>query len=114
MKRPSVKTIAKTYEKKGANVSATCSALNVSRTTFYKWKNKYPKLEALLDEVDESLLDFAESKLVQNIQDGDVTSLIFFLKTKGKKRGYVEQIDNKVTISPFEELMKALPDDVEP
>ncbi len=113
MKRPSFKTIAKTYEKKSANVTATCTALNVSRTIFYKWKNRYPKLEALLDEVDESLLDFAESKLLENIQDGDVTSLIFFLKTKGKKRGYVEQVENKVSISPFEELLKSLPDDID-
>ncbi len=113
MKRPTNSRIAQVYEKKAGNISATCAALNVSRVTFYKWRNKYPKLRELLDEVDESLLDFAESKLVQNIQDGDVTSLIFFLKTKGKKRGYVESVENKVTVSPFEELMRSLPDDVD-
>ena len=111
MKRPTFKRIVEIYEKKAANISATCAALNVSRTQFYKWKNRYPKLAEMLDEVDESLLDFAESKLMEKVQEGDNTSLIFFLKTKGKKRGYVEQVEQKVEINPFEEMMRALPDE---
>jgi len=39
----------------------------------------------------EAVLDNVESKLLSKINDGDVTSLIFFLKTRGKKRGYVER-----------------------
>jgi uncharacterized protein YxeA len=50
---------------------------------------------------------------MENIQNGMETSLIFFLKTKGKSRGYVETVENKVTVNPFEELMKALPDNPE-
>ena len=41
----------------------------------------------------ETLLDLAESKLIQNIQDQDTTSIIFYLKTQGKKRGYVEKTE---------------------
>jgi hypothetical protein len=36
-------------------------------------------------------LDFAESQLHKQIQSGEVSSTIFYLKTKGKKRGYVER-----------------------
>ena len=36
----------------------------------------------------------------------NVTAIIFHLKTKGKNRGYVEKIENEVTINPFMELMK--------
>ena len=102
--------IANTYEKKACNVSATCAALNISRTMWYKWRNKHPKLDELLKESEESLIDFAESKLMENINSGMETSLIFFLKTKGKNRGYVETVENKVSVNQFEELMKALPD----
>lgn len=107
------KKIAEVYEKKACNVSATCAALNISRTMWYRWREKHPGLDELLKESEEGLIDFAETKLMENIQNGDVTSLIFFLKTKGKGRGYVETVKNEVTLNPFEELMKALPDNPE-
>lgn len=98
--------IIEIYTKKSCNISATCSALNITRKTFYQWREKYPKLNELLKEAEESIIDFAESKLLNNIQEGDTTSLIFFLKTKGKHRGYVEKVEQDVTINPFLELMK--------
>jgi hypothetical protein len=36
-------------------------------------------------------LDFAESKLDQNINNGDTTAIIFLLKTLGKDRGYYDK-----------------------
>lgn len=112
-KKPDNDTIVKMYTKKSCNVSATCAALNISRQTFYDWKEKYPALKKALEDADDSILDWAETKLIKNINDGNLTALIFFLKTKGRKRGYVEQIDNNVTSNAFEALMKELPDDEE-
>lgn len=105
------KTIADIYAKKAGNVSATVKALGIDRRTFYLWRSKYQSLRDLLDAVDESLIDFTESKLLEQINEGNITAIIFHLKTKGKRRGYVEQVDNNVTINAFEALMKELPDD---
>lgn len=113
MKKPSNETIVKLFEKKGCNVSATCAAIGCSRYSFYLWKEKDPKLARMLDDTYESVIDFAESKLIEHINNGDITSLIFFLKTKGKKRGYVERVEQDVNVNPFEALMKSLPDEPE-
>ena len=44
-------------------------------------------------DVENIAIDFAESQLHQQILDGNSTATIFFLKTKGKKRGYVERTE---------------------
>ena len=102
--------IASVYAKKAGNVSATCSALGIARNTFFSWRNSDDELNRMLTEVEESLIDFSESKLLEKIQDGDLTAIIFHLKTKGKNRGYVERVENNVSLNPFEELMKSATD----
>ena len=44
-----------------------------------------------VDEVKEGLLDFAEHQLLSNIKEGKTAEILFYLKTKGKKRGYIER-----------------------
>lgn len=100
----------KAYEKKGGNVAATCEAANIGRRTFYLWKETDPEFAEAIKDLDESLLDFAESKLMEKVQDGDLTAIIFTLKTKGKDRGYVERSEQNVTMNPFIEAMQGLPD----
>lgn len=105
--------VAEVYEKKAGNISSTCTALGIDRNTFTSWRDKYPKLSQLLDDVDESLIDFSESKLLEQINTGNLTAIIFHLKTKGKKRGYVESVEQNLNVNPFEKLMQELPDDEE-
>lgn len=100
----------KAYEKKGGNVASTCEAANIGRRTFYLWKETDPEFAEAIKDLDESLLDFAESKLMEKVQDGDLTAIIFTLKTKGKDRGYVERSEQNVTMNPFIEAMQDLPD----
>lgn len=88
--------ITELLKAKAGNVTAVCQALNINRTTFYRWLEKDKELKRIVDEQQESLIDFAESRLFQNIKDGDTTSIIFYLKTKGRNRGYVEQTDLRV------------------
>ena len=64
-----------------------------------------------MNDVDESLIDFSESKLLEQINDGNLTAIIFHLKTKGKKRGYVEKSESDMNVTGFEDLMRSLPCD---
>ena len=106
-----IEKIIQIYEKKGCNITATCTALGISRKTFYEWKEKKKKLAEGLEAAEEAIIDFAESKLVEHINNDDVQALIFFLRTKGKKRGYVEKTETDVNINQFEKLMQDTEDD---
>lgn len=101
MKRKKIanETVLKVFKSKVGNISATCDALGIDRSTFYNWRRKYPELDEMLKGQEESMIDFAETRLMEKINDGDLTAIIFFLKTKGKKRGYIEgrEIDANVT-----------------
>jgi len=42
-------------------------------------------------DIENITLDFVESQLHKQIKDGNTPSTIFYLKTKGKRRGYIER-----------------------
>ena len=110
MKNIPIEKIIQIYEKKGCNITATCTALGIARKTFYEWREKKKKLAEGLEAAEEAIIDFAESKLVEHINNDDVQALIFFLRTKGKKRGYVEKTESDVNINQFEKLMQETDD----
>ena len=74
------------------NISFACKSANISRQTYYNWMEKDDSFSVEVENVSEELLDFAESKLAERIKNGHTAELIFFLKTKGRKRGYTEQV----------------------
>jgi hypothetical protein len=79
------------YKAKGVNIGVSCTAVGISRRTFEKWRRRDPKFAAATREIEEQLIDYAESKLMSKIKDGNVTAMIFFLKCKAKHRGWVER-----------------------
>lgn len=92
-------------------VSYACRKVGITRSCYYKWCDEEPKFKEKAKEVEEETIDLVESKLLSAINEGDLTAIIFYLKTKGKKRGYVERLEQDVNINAFEQLMKDLPDD---
>lgn len=72
-------------------IATACEKAGVSRTTYYRWYNADREFKEKADEITETQVDFVESKLLSLISEGDTTAIIFYLKTKGKKRGYNEK-----------------------
>lgn len=77
-------------------VSTACKQVNISRRTHYTWMEDDPEYKAAVSAVNESVLDFAESHLYKLMKEGNPAATIFFLKTKGKARGYVERQEVEV------------------
>lgn len=90
MKKPDRSIIEKAIVKAFGNLSTAAKSLSVDRATLYKWIDQEGLEEAVI-EGRNTRLDFVESKLDQKINGGDTTAIIFFLKTQGKNRGYVER-----------------------
>jgi len=74
-------------------VSQACDSAKVDRSTFYRYYNADKKFRAEAEECTERALDFAESKLLNRINEGSDSSIHFYLKTKGRKRGYGDRTE---------------------
>lgn len=68
-------------------------AARVSYGTMMRYMNDFESVKQASIEAREHMIDFAESKLYQNIKSGDNTAIIFYLKTQAKHRGYIERAE---------------------
>ena len=109
--RAGKKAISEKITEKRGNLSAVARSFGRSRTWIYKTLNdKYPELWDVVEDARESLIDDAESELQKQMFKGNITALIFFLKTQGKKRGYIErqeiEHDGKLVILNWDDVDK--------
>ena len=86
----------KALEKNLGVVTASAKQVKIDRTTHYVWMKEDEAYKAAVDDISDVALDFAEGKLHVKIKKGDTIATIFYLKTKGKKRGYIERTETEV------------------
>ena len=79
------------YEKSLGVLKPACDMTGMCRKTIWEWRKKYPEFDAACHDCEETAVDFVETKLYKLINDGAEASTIFYLKTKGRNRGYVEK-----------------------
>ncbi len=103
--------IEKAIRKAGGMVSVAARALGCDTKTIYNRMDAVPAIKRAVDDARDDMLDRAESKLLDQIEDGNITAIICALKTVGKARGYVER--QEVTGADGAPLMysKVSPDD---
>lgn len=73
------------------NITLACRAVGIKRQTYYNWIEKDEDFRKACDSINEESIDFVENKLFSRINDNDTTAIIFYLKTKGRSRGYIEK-----------------------
>jgi hypothetical protein len=85
------KTFIEALHSNFGNVTKACSSCGVSRFWYYDNIEKDEEFKKHCENIDEYILDTVENCLLDQIREGNSTSTIFYLKTKGSKRGYIEQ-----------------------
>ena len=75
--------------------TTACNKVGVSTHTFYNWLNSDPAFAARVHDIDEEMVDTVEAYLYKLIKAGNPASIIFYLKCRGKHRGYVERVETK-------------------
>lgn len=75
----------------GGIIAAAARSLGVSRAAVYRATETYATVAAALEEARETTKDVAEAQLLKQIRAGNMTAIIFYLKTQAKERGYVER-----------------------
>jgi hypothetical protein len=85
------KEVLNALEKSFGIVTTACKTVGVSRTQFYQWLKDDQEFKKQVNDLQNVTLDMAESQLHKQILNGNTTATIFYLKTKGKNRGYIER-----------------------
>jgi hypothetical protein len=78
-------------------ITKACEEVGISRNQFYVYYKTDEVFKKEIDDINEITLDFVEDKLFQNIKEGDRASIMFYIKYKGRKRGYVDSSDVNIS-----------------
>lgn len=82
------KEIIRAIKKANGFLTLAAKSLNVTYKCVWERKNKSKKIQRVLDAIRQQRLDFAESKLIENVGDKKEQSIFYILNNLGGKRGY--------------------------
>lgn len=71
----------------------TLTSNHISRETHYTWLETDLEYRAKVESVNEKVIDMGENALFQLIKEKNPSTVQFFMKTKGRKRGYQEKVE---------------------
>lgn len=88
------KLMIQALEKTLGIVTSACRLAGVHRSTHYEWMEEDEEYSSAVKSLADVALDFAEEKLLNLVEEKHPAAVIFYMKTKGKKRGYIESVHN--------------------
>ena len=87
-------------------VSTACNRVNIPPTRYRKWIERDPEFKKAVEDLIDVTIDFVETQLFRQIQEGNTQATMFYLRTKAKHRGYVETpLLNIDTLNPIQILL---------
>ena len=85
------KRIIKALKETNGLLTMAAARSGIGYRTVCRYVADYPSVKEAAHDAKEAMLDYAEGKLYSKIKSGDNTCIIFYLKTQGKSRGYIER-----------------------
>lgn len=70
----------------GASFTNACSKLGISRSTEWRERQQDPKYKKQIEEAKDSQIEIVENRLFERCMDGNITAIIFYLKTHKPKK----------------------------
>lgn len=110
MKNPKIhkKKLLEALEKTLGIITPACKEVGISRNQFYIYYNTDQEFKAAVDDITDITIDFVESQLFKKIREGDNQAILFFMKYKGRKRGYTEKIEIEGNLNQKIEIIKLI------
>lgn len=71
--------------------AAAARRLGCTRKTVASYIDKYATIRDAYEEARDTVVDIAEDKLIESVKKGNLSAIMFLLKTVGKGRGYTER-----------------------
>jgi hypothetical protein len=87
------KAMLEALEKSLGIVTTACKKVGIDRGSHYNWMKDDIEYNKAVRDIENITLDFAESQLHKQIQDNNTSATIFYLKCRGKARGYTEKLE---------------------
>lgn len=75
----------------GGFITYAAKKLNCTHQNITKRIKGSPYLQEVQNSIHESKLDLTEHTLLKQIKEENITAILFFLKCKGRGRGYIER-----------------------
>lgn len=80
-------------EKSLGIVTPACKEVGISRDRFYTYYHDDPEFKKAVDDIQNIQLDFVENQMFRKIKEGSERSILFYMRYRGRKRGYTDNID---------------------
>lgn len=84
-------------EKSMGIISQAAKKIGIDRTTPYRWANEDEEFKEKINEVQNIVVDFGETKLYNLVEKENVTATMYLLNCKGGNRGWGTKSEIDIT-----------------
>ncbi len=98
-------------------IQDACEAVSMGTTTYQRWMEEDVEFAKKVNEIIGTQVLFVEGKLFKKVKEENLDGIKFYLKCKGKSRGWVEgdniiiqqnNVNQTVDLKEFESILKKI------